>query len=87
MISSFGAHLRQTEHPRCNSRGEGGETPKWQWVNSKLGSFRIGFQIHKLNFEIILKGSFNSAQLSSNGHNYLFQLRFTPCLKHWTLEF
>ena len=35
--------------PRCNSRGRGGETSKWQWVNSKLVSFRSGFRIHKLN--------------------------------------
>ena len=54
MISSFGAHLRQMEHPRCNSRGEGGETPKWQWVNSKLGLFQIRFRIHKLDFEFII---------------------------------
>ena len=53
-----------------NSRGRGGETSKWQWVNSKLGSFQIGFRIHKLNFEIISKWPFNFAQLSSNSHNF-----------------
>ena len=54
------------ECPRWNSWGRGDETSKRQWVNSKLESFRI----HKLNFEIISKWSFNLVQLSSNGHNF-----------------
>ena len=56
---------------RCNSRGREGETPKWRWVNSKLVSFRSGFRIHKLNFEIISKWPSSLVQLSSNDHNFL----------------
>ena len=41
--------LKRMECHRCNSWGRGDETSKWQWVNSKLVSFRSGFWIHKLN--------------------------------------
>nr|CAN75227.1 hypothetical protein VITISV_043867 [Vitis vinifera] len=34
-----GVHLRRMECPKFNSRGRKSETSKWQWVNSKLGSF------------------------------------------------
>ncbi|KAL6328253.1 hypothetical protein AAG906_034396 [Vitis piasezkii] len=43
------------ECSRYNSRGIGGETSKWQWVNSKLVSFRSGFRIHNSNLHLCLK--------------------------------
>ena len=74
------------ECSRCNSQGRGGKTLKLQWVNSKLVSFRSGFRIHKLNFEIISKWPSSLVQLSSNGHTS-FQLRFANHLKRWTSDF
>ena len=85
-----GVHLGRMECPICNSRGKWGKTSKWQWVNSKLGSFRIGFQIYKLNFEFISwisKWSFSFTQLSSNDNTSSFQLWFAHRLKCWTLDF
>ena len=70
MVISSRVHLGWMECPGCNSLGRGGETSKWQWVNSKLVSFRSGFRIHELNFEIISKRPFNFVQLFPNGHNF-----------------
>ena len=82
-----GVHLGRMKCPRCNSRGEGGETSKWQWVNWKLVSFQSGSRIHKLNFEIISKWPFslvhtiwNVGLLTSRSSK-----RYIVCIK-WTLE-
>lgn len=79
---------------RCNSRGRGGGTSKWQWVNSKLVSFRSGFRIHKLNFEIIswISKSFRNdppawCSCLQMAITSSFQLRFANRLKRWTPDF
>ena len=79
---------------RCNSRGRGGRTSKWQWVNSKLVSFWSGFRIHKLNFEIIswISKSFRNdpptwCSCLQMAITSLFQLQFANRLKRWTPDF
>ena len=58
---------------RCNSRGKGSGTSKWQWVNSKLVSFRNDLPTWCSCLQMAITSS--------------FQLRFVHCLKPWTPDF
>ncbi|KAL6323844.1 hypothetical protein AAG906_005839 [Vitis piasezkii] len=89
------------ECPRCNSRGRGGQTSKWQWVNSKLVSFRSGFRIHNIGLltsraskiyilnlaSCLISHVFLPSFLLHNGHFSYFKLMISSsCLSLWSMR-